>query len=296
MALIHVKPATQGREKFPLQAQFARLIEQTANQAPVPRGIAMTAASAPHLHEPRAATHRPIVLELGGAVIDPCSNCDARSVSVCSAIDDEGLARLAAAAVRTTLEPGQEFIAEGEPATHFFNITAGTARLFKLLPDGRRQITGFAGRGHFLGLAVSDTYAFGAEAIGPMSICRFTRSKMIGLLDEFRTLEQKLLQTARSELVTAQEQMLLLGRKTARERLASFLLAHAKAGSACGIAARTLELPMTRADIADYLGLTIETVSRSFTKLRGDGLIALEGANSVVIRNLAALEDAAGGA
>jgi CRP/FNR family transcriptional regulator len=84
---------------------------------------------------------------------------------VCNAIPDADLPRLAAIAVVTEAPAGQCFIDEGEPASAFFNITLGTAKLFKLLPDGRRQITGFVGAGHFLGLAVSDTYAFSAEAI-----------------------------------------------------------------------------------------------------------------------------------
>src|SRR5579871_4767316 len=83
---------------------------------------------------------------------DPCGKCDARSRSVCSAIDDADLHRLATLAAVTYAEPGTLFIEEGEPATHFFNITRGTAKLYKLLPDGRRQITGFARAGDFLGL------------------------------------------------------------------------------------------------------------------------------------------------
>ena len=116
---------------------------------------------------------RPHILDPHGAP-DLCSRCEARSVSVCNAIADTDLGRLAAIAVITEVGPGQCFIEEGEPANSFFNITAGTAKLFKLLPDGRRQITGFVGAGHFLGLAVSDTYAFSAEAIERVRYCRFS--------------------------------------------------------------------------------------------------------------------------
>ncbi len=141
-------------------------------------------------------------------------------------------ARLATIAVVTEAPPGQCFIDEGEPARSFFNITAGTAKLFKLLPDGRRQITGFVGAGHFLGLAVSDTYAFSAEAIEPVRYCRFQRAKLRALLDDFPLMEKRLLEVASNELVAAQEQMLLLGRKTARERLASFLSLQSRQGVA----------------------------------------------------------------
>lgn len=232
---------------------------------------------------------------------EPCASCDARPLSVCNAIGDADLGRLAAIAVVSEVAAGQCFIDEGEPATSFFNVTAGTAKLFKLLPDGRRQITGFVGPGHFLGLAVSDTYAFSAEAIERVRFCRFQRAKLRKLLDDFPLMEKRLLEVAANELVAAQEQMLLLGRKTARERLASFLLARAEqqtmapAGCAHVARARAIHLPMTRTDIADYLGLTIETVSRTLTRLRGDRLIEIPSPSEIVLSNAPALENLAAG-
>jgi CRP/FNR family transcriptional regulator len=214
---------------------------------------------------------------------------------VCNAIPDADLARLAAAAVVTEVPGGQCFIDEGEPANSFFNITAGTAKLFKLLPDGRRQITGFVGPGHFLGLAVSDTYAFSAEAIEDVRLCRFPRAKLRALLDDFPLMEKRLLEVAAHELVAAQEQMLLLGRKTARERLASFLLMLSRQGVPCGQPRRRFRLPMTRNDIADYLGLTIETVSRTLTRLRAEGVIQILSQSELGIPDVAALEGLAGG-
>ncbi len=237
---------------------------------------------------------RPHLLDPHGAA-DPCATCDARSLSVCNAIPDRDLARLAAIAVVTEAPAGRCFIDEGEKADSFFNITAGTAKLFKLLPDGRRQVTGFVGAGHFLGLAVSDTYAFSAEAIEPVRYCRFRRAKLRALLDDFPLMEKRLLEVAANELVAAQEQMLLLGRKTARERLASFLLLQSRQGMPCGHARQRFGLPMTRGDIADYLGLTIETVSRTLTRLRGEGLIDIESQSEVVVSEPGALEDLAGG-
>ena len=227
--------------------------------------------------------------------LDPCATCEARPLSVCNAIADEDLARLAAIAVVMDAQPGRCFIDEGEPADCFFNITAGTAKLFKLLPDGRRQITGFVGPGHFLGLAVSDTYAFSAEAIEAVRYCRFQRSALRVLLDDFPLMEKRLLEAAANELVAAQEQMLLLGRKTARERLASFLLMQSRQGMPCGHLRRRFGLPMTRHDIADYLGLTIETVSRTLTRLRSEGLIDIVSQSEVVITAPTALESLAGG-
>jgi CRP/FNR family transcriptional regulator, anaerobic regulatory protein len=229
------------------------------------------------------------------AVRDPCATCEARPLSVCNAIADADLSHLAAIATTTEAHVGQCFIDEGEPARSFFNITAGTAKLFKLLPDGRRQITGFVGAGHFLGLAVSDTYAFSAEAIEPVRFCRFQRSKLRALLDDFPLMEKRLLEVAANELVAAQEQMLLLGRKTARERLASFLLLQSRQGTPCGQPRSRFTMPMTRGDIADYLGLTIETVSRTLTRLRSEGMIDFASQNEVLITNPNALEQLAGG-
>ena len=165
---------------------------------------------------------------------DPCSTCEARAISVCNAIADADLARLATIAVVTEVRPGKASSTRASRPTCFFNVTAGTAKLFKLLPDGRRQITGFVGPGQFLGLAVSDTYAFSAEAIEPVRYCRFPRAELRALLDDFPLMEKRLLEVASNELVAAQEQMLLLGRKTARERLASFLLAQSRQGLPCG--------------------------------------------------------------
>src|SRR5262249_30899264 len=197
-------------------------------------------------------------------------------------------------------ETGRAFIQEGDPAEHFFNVTGGCAKLFKLLPDGRRQITGFAGVGTFLGLAVSATYAFSAEALAPLKVCRFSRAKLRALPDYFPVMEQRLLEVASNELVAAQEQMLLLGRKTARERLASFLIARAALPATClahePAPAEIITLPMTRADIADYLGLTIETVSRTLTRFKSERLIEIPAAGEIAVRDRAALTQMAAGA
>jgi CRP/FNR family transcriptional regulator len=236
-----------------------------------------------------AVKPRPIIVEPGhpGSM---CDKCESRSVSVCSALEQDDLHRLAAAASVIEVAAGKTFIHEGDSADHFYNVTDGTVKLYKLLPDGRRQITGFCHRGDFLGLAVSDNYAFSAEAIDEVRFCRFSRSGLRAVLEDFPLLEKRLLSVASNELVAAQEQMLLLGRKTARERLASFLLAQELRGKTCSHkSGDLLELAITRSDIADYLGLTIETVSRTFTRLRKDQLIALPSTNRVVLLNRDAL-------
>ncbi len=225
---------------------------------------------------------RPVVVAKSAATAH-CIECGARGRSVCNAISERDLDRLAAVAVPKRIEKGQVFIEEGEAAVDFFNITTGTAKLYKMLPDGRQQITGFAGSGHFLGLAVSDTYAFTAEAIETVDLCRFSRPKLRALLDDFPLLEKRLLETACNELVAAQEQMLLLGRKTARERVASFLASRHTETVGCGKRSERVALPMTRAEIADYLGLTIETVSRTLTRFKSEGKISLPSRDEVEI-------------
>lgn len=225
---------------------------------------------------------------------EQCLHCEARATSVCSAIPDADLARLASVAIHMEFARGQTLIEEGEPATDFFNVTCGTAKLFKLLRDGRQQVTGFAAPGHFLGLAVSHVYAFSAIAIEPLRLCRFSRRRLQAVLTDFPALERKLLQTACNELATAQEQMLLLGRKTARERVASFLLSRLPVAACCK-AGDQIRLPMTRGEIADYLGLTIETVSRMFSLFRKEGGIALPLHDLVVVLDRVRLEDMASG-
>ena len=187
---------------------------------------------------------------------------------------------------------GRMLFEEGDPAEHVFTITAGMIKLYKLLSDGRRQIVGFLVPGDFLGLAFGRTYVYGAEAVVPTSTCRFGRHQFLALLDECPTLEKEILTRTATELAAAQEQMLLLGRKTARERVASFILALALRRRI--EAGRPFELAMSRADIADYLGLTVETVSRTLSLLGRDGLIELAETRTLVIRNEAALARVAG--
>jgi CRP/FNR family transcriptional regulator len=245
------------------------------------RGEMRIGADDPRIHALRQMATEPI--------------CDVRAITVCKAVADADLARLATSAVVTEVPAGQCFIDEGDPANVLFVVTAGTAKLFKLLPDGRRQIIGFVGPGQFLGLAESEAYAFSAEAIEPVYYCRFQRAKLRTLLDDFPLMEKRLLEVASDELVAAQEQLLLLGRKTARERLASYLLMQGRQGLPSGCSRRQFKLPITNIDIADYVGLTIETVSRTFTRLQAEGLIDIVSQGQIVIRDPVALEQLAGG-
>ena len=184
---------------------------------------------------------------------------------------------------------GETFIDEGDNANHFFTITAGSVKVYKLLPDGRRQVTGFLFQGDFLGLAFNDTYTYSAEALTDATVCRFPRRQFEGFIEANPKMERRLLAMASNELAAAQEQMILLGRKTAQERLASFLLSLVQRQERLGHDGKAIRLTMTRTDIADFLGLTTETVSRTFTAFRAAGLIELDGTTLVRVLDRAGL-------
>lgn len=243
---------------------------------------------------------RPVVIAAPSSLAGRCETCEARHQGMCDALPDEDLAFLSRAAQRMTIAPGKVFIEDGDPATYFYNITHGHVRVFKTLADGRRHITGFIGTGQFLGLAASGHCHFNAEAMDEVHLCRFNRVTLTDMFDEFPALERRLLNIAAHELTVAQEQMLLLARKSAVERLASYLLTLAAHHEACAngmlpVSAMTLALPVSRADIADYLGLTIETVSRSFAQLKKSAMIDFSNAHGVTLLHPRQLEQMAEG-
>jgi CRP/FNR family transcriptional regulator len=235
----------------------------------------------------------------GGATGIPesrmCQDCRARKLAICAALGDSELAKLHEIVSHVRLAPGQTLFYEGDPANRVFNVATGTLRLSKLLADGRRQVTGFALPGDFLGLSTEGMFTCSAEAVTDAGICRFDAREFSDLCAKFTNLERRLLDKARDDLVAAQEQMLLLGRKAPVEKIASFLLDLSERASAWGMPESPVLLPMSRADIADYLGLTIETVSRSFTKLRSVGAIELPESHRVVLCDIKKIKDLAVG-
>jgi CRP/FNR family transcriptional regulator len=212
----------------------------------------------------------------GGSGESPCAACGIREIAVCGALQSDELRALTEILDGIVVNSGDVIFYEGDPARHVFNVAAGAVRLSRLLPDGRRQITGFLFAGDFLGLAYDETYTYSAEAIERSELCRFSRAQFEALLDGHPRMERRLLGMASNELATAQDQMVLLGRKTAREKLASFLIMLSRRAERRGQQANPVHVPMTRTDIGDYLGLTIETVSRTFTDLRKARLIELQ--------------------
>ena len=204
-----------------------------------------------------------------------CLACDARTFSVCGSLSADDLADLDVLAERVCIRAGEALIRQGDEAAHLFNISSGSVRVYRLLPDGRRQITGFLFAGDFVGLGGGDQHAFTAEAIEDTTVCRFRRNEYLALIRERPSLEAALLERVSHELAAAQNQMLLLGRKTARERVSSFLLDLPDLDPIRPSSNGQIRLPMTRMEIADYLGLTIETVSRELTWLKSSGFIEM---------------------
>ncbi len=220
-----------------------------------------------------------------------CDTCEIREISVCRSLEPHQLGRLQAIVTSAEADAGRSILHEGDPAEDLFNVVSGAVKLYKLLADGRRQITGFLFPGDFLGIALNDTYVYTAETLIPVRLCRFPRRRLEALLAEIPALEHQLLGDVATELVAAQDQLLLLGRKTARERVASFLLMLSDRARRRGKRDNPVDLPMSRADIADYLGLTTETVSRTITQLRRASLIAAPNRGQIDILDRAALED-----
>ncbi|MGL4322520.1 MAG: Crp/Fnr family transcriptional regulator [Beijerinckiaceae bacterium] len=196
-----------------------------------------------------------------------CEFCHIRHQSICAALDLHELTEFSTLSRASCYAPRTTLMAEGEPSTSVFNITQGMVRLSKSLPDGRRQIIGFCIPGDFLGLDLEGQYSFTAVAVDNASACRFPRKTFLDELQAKPSLMARLHAITAHELTLAQEHMVILGRRSAEEKLAAFIIGlRTRLGRVQPVGAH-LPLAMSRQDIADYLGLTIETVSRTFGKL-----------------------------
>ena len=225
----------------------------------------------------------------------PCGQCEVRLETFCGALKAKELAELKALGSTARAELGQCLFHEGDAAELVFSVTRGSLKLYRLLPDGRRQIASFVQPGDFLGLTLEDVHAYTAEALEPVDYCRFPRERFDRFADTHPEIGRELYAMAAHELSAAREQIVLLGRKTAMERVASFLLAQFDRIHARNPDWEIVRLSMTRTDIADHLGLTKETVSRAFTLLRRRGLIALIPGSRVELLRRPRLEQLAGG-
>ena len=190
----------------------------------------------------------------------------------------------------------KEFVfVDGDPAKHVYRIETGAVSLFKILPDGRRQILGFAYPGDFIGLGCQGEHIMNAQAIKPTRVRSMPVSALYQLAFQDPTLSFKLYQTVANDLAATRDLLMTTGHRSARERVAAFLLALAQRNRRNGEPEEVIDLPMTRADIADFLGLTIETVSRTLTKFKIAGLIDLPQSARVCLRDIETLQALAEG-
>lgn len=199
----------------------------------------------------------------------------------------QGIFHDADAGREIVLPRGEVLFYEGDDARHYFDVVRGTLRCCRLIPDGRRQIYRFAGAGQMLGIGCTRRYGYSAEAVTEVVVRRYRLAGLDAAMEVDGDLRRRVLRSLREELAANRAQLLLLGRMSAAEKLASFLIALAGDNLAPGAC---IELPMTRSDIADYLGLTIETVSRKLNELRGLGIIRLETPSRVCIDDPSRIE------
>ena len=211
----------------------------------------------------------------GEPCVQPCADCVARPFAICAALEQDELRELEQLGHHVQFRPNAPVFSQEESAASCYNLIEGVIRLYKLLPDGRRQIVGFALSGDFLGMTATDRHSFSADAVGPVVVCQFPKRSFSRFIEERPSVLRRINEFAARELALAQDQMVLLGRRSAEEKVATFLIGWRDRLARIGPVTATVALPMSRQDIADYLGLTIETVSRTFTKLERDGVIEI---------------------
>lgn len=228
-----------------------------------------------------------------------CEACAVRNKALCGALSTDEIQRLNAIAIQKRVPAGKVILSDQEPQDYFANVISGVVKLSKTLADGRQQIVGLQFPSDFLGRPFGTRIAYDAQAATDVQLCSFSKVQFERLIKEIPGIEHRLFAHTLDELDAAREWMLLLGRKSAREKVASLLLMIAKRSMAVGCmphmpgAPVSFELPLSRNEIADYLGLTIETVSRQLTSLKNAGVISLPSLREVHASSLAALESAA---
>lgn len=204
---------------------------------------------------------------------------------------------------RKQFDAGQIILTDDETPAYFANVLSGVVKLTKMLPDGREQIVGLQFGSDFLGRPLRTRAPYFAEAATPVELCCFPTTEFEKLLKATPGIERRLFENALDELDAARDWILILGQKTAQEKVASFLhlLARRAMQTGCGhspaVGPREVRfvLPLTRAEIGDYLGLTIETVSRQMTRLKSQGYIALDGLRIIIVPDIDRLEELAEG-
>jgi len=230
-----------------------------------------------------------------------CDTCVVRNRAICAALDERELQALNAIGRRRKVKAGEALMWEGEESVLVANVIDGVLKLSTGTQDGREQIVGVVYPSEFIGRPFASTAGQDVTALTDAEVCVFNRRDFDRFAAEHPTLEHKLLERTLGELDRTRRWMLLLARKSATEKVASFLLETSERlteqpGCAAGFpeAGLRINLPFSRQQIGDLLGLTIETVSRQFTRLKNDGIIDLPSRREVTILDREALVAAAG--
>ncbi|HTN62720.1 MAG TPA: Crp/Fnr family transcriptional regulator [Devosia sp.] len=218
-----------------------------------------------------------------------CASCGGRNNGICSALDCDQLIELEKASRKLAAESGAALLGEAERIDRYANILSGVVKLTKTLSDGRQQIVGLRFAPSFLGRPFRSESMLNAEAATDIALCSFPKDAVERMMRDSPELERRLYQQALDELGEARDWMVTLGRKTASEKIASLLLMIARHAEPPMAGSRNpvhFDLPLTRTDIADFLGLTIETVSRQLTRLRRDKVISIENIHQIIVPDL----------
>lgn len=227
-----------------------------------------------------------------------CSDCPIRYRAVCAQCESDELALLEQIKFYRSYDAGQPIIWEGDRMDFVASVVTGVASLTHTLEDGRTQMVGLLLPSDFLGRPGRDRAAYNATAATKVVLCCFRRRPFDDLMRKTPHIAHRLLEMTLDELDAAREWMLLLGRKTAREKIASFIAIVARREAALHKrqpgGRMELELPLTREAMGDYLGLTIETVSRQVSALKRDGVIELKGKRGVILTDFARIVDESG--
>ena len=227
-----------------------------------------------------------------------CGECQIRHRAVCARCDTDELAALEAVKFYRSFPAGAPVVWSGEAMDFVASVVTGIATLTQTMEDGRRQMVGLLLPSDFVGRPGRRQAAYDVTAATDLVMCCFRKKPFEDLILKTPRLAQRLLEMTLDELDAAREWMLLLGRKTAREKIASFLCILARRESALklqlGAGPIQVDLPLTREEMADYLGLTIETVSRQISGLRRDGVIDLVGKRGIAIPDFDSLQEIAG--
>ena len=227
-----------------------------------------------------------------------CGSCPIRHRAVCARCDADELQQLEHIKYYRSYQAGQTVIWSGDRMDFVASVVTGIATLTQTMEDGRRQMVGLLLPSDFVGRPGRPAAAYDVTAATDLVMCCFRKKPFEELMTKTPHVAQRLLEMTLDELDAAREWMLLLGRKTAREKIASLLSIIARRDASLKLKSATgsvaFDLPLTREEMADYLGLTLETVSRQISALKKDGVITLEGNRHVTIPNLDRLLEEAG--